>query len=59
MARAKRLDLPKESNREIAKRLLKECKKKEQQMDLVAVKIDDNTIKLMPREKAEKLGIKL
>lgn len=55
MARAKRLDLPKESNREVAKRLLRECKKKEQQQCLVAVRIDSNTIKLMPREKAEKL----
>lgn len=59
MAKQARLNLPIElpTGRERARYLVKMCRERDAKRDLVSVRIDNNTIKLMPREKAEKLMI--
>ena len=58
MARQKqvRLDIPTEVayDRDRAKHLLKLCKERDEKMDLVPVRIDKNTIRLMTKDNAEK-----
>lgn len=61
MARQKqvRLDIPGDfaSSRDRAKHLVKVCKERDAKLNLVSVRIDHNTIKLMPKDKAEKKGL--
>lgn len=54
-----RLDIPKElsTSKERAEYLVKICKEREKKMDLISVRIDNNTIRLMPKDKAEKIGL--
>jgi hypothetical protein len=51
-----RLDIPTEVayGRDRAKHLLKLCKERDAKMNLVPVRIDKNTIRLMTKENAEK-----
>lgn len=51
-----RLDIPTEVayGRDRAKHLLKLCKERDTKMNLVPVRIDKNTIRLMTKENAEK-----
>lgn len=51
-----RLDIPTEVayGRDRAKHLLKLCKERDEKMDLVPVRIDKNTIRLMTKDNAEK-----
>jgi hypothetical protein len=50
-----RLEIPADisTSREKALYLLRQCKKRDSQRDLVSVRIDNNTTRLMPRDKAE------
>lgn len=51
-----RLDIPTEVDygRDRAKHLLKLCKERDAKMNLVPVRIDKNTIRLMTKDNAEK-----
>jgi hypothetical protein len=51
-----RLDIPTEVSygRDRAKHLLKLCKERDAKMNLVPVRIDKNTIRLMTKDNAEK-----
>lgn len=40
-----------------AKEALKLAKEQEKKRDLISIRVDEKTIKLMPREKAIKLGL--
>jgi hypothetical protein len=56
MAKQVRLDIPVELpvGRDRAVRLLQMCKERDAKMNLVPVRIDKNTIRLMTKENAEK-----
>ena len=47
----------KNTSRQRAKELVKQCKKRDAQRNLVTIRIDKQTVVLMPRVKAEKRGL--
>lgn len=51
-----RLDIPTEATygRDRARHLLKMCKERDAELNLVSVRVDKNTIRLMTKENAEK-----